>query len=164
MWRVPAIALERLSRDGDGLLVYALKHPFRDGTTRVCCTGMYECRGRQAGIAPAIPLHFRHPWRSNAGSDITDPRVVAAILPTSSSAPHAPRRRRGTGRQCCPPHGRCACEARHGPTWWCGRLVSLGTARVSANAPASRSPASMLSTAPASPQTSRIIRRPRITA
>jgi hypothetical protein len=31
----PAIALERLSRDGDGLVVYELKHPFRDGTTHV---------------------------------------------------------------------------------------------------------------------------------
>jgi len=29
------IALERLSIDGDGLVVYTLKHPFRDGTTHV---------------------------------------------------------------------------------------------------------------------------------
>ena len=29
------IALERLSVDGDGLVVYALKHPFADGTTHV---------------------------------------------------------------------------------------------------------------------------------
>ncbi len=29
------IALERLSIDGDGLVVYELKHPFRDGTTHV---------------------------------------------------------------------------------------------------------------------------------
>ena len=28
----PAIALKRLSRDGDGLVVYELKHPFHDGT------------------------------------------------------------------------------------------------------------------------------------
>ena len=27
------IALERLSIDGDGLVVHELKHPFRDGTT-----------------------------------------------------------------------------------------------------------------------------------
>jgi hypothetical protein len=38
----PTIALERLSRDGDALVVYELKHPFRDGTTHVCCTGMYD--------------------------------------------------------------------------------------------------------------------------
>jgi hypothetical protein len=31
----PAIVLERVSRDGDALVVYALKHPFRDGTTHV---------------------------------------------------------------------------------------------------------------------------------
>ncbi len=29
------IALQRLSIDGDGLVVYELKHPFRDGTTHV---------------------------------------------------------------------------------------------------------------------------------
>ena len=31
--RRPAIACERLSRDGDSLVVYELKHPFRDGIT-----------------------------------------------------------------------------------------------------------------------------------
>ena len=31
----PAIALERPSRDGDGLVVYELEKPFRDGTTCV---------------------------------------------------------------------------------------------------------------------------------
>jgi len=29
------ITLERLRIDGDGLVVYELKHPFRDGTTHV---------------------------------------------------------------------------------------------------------------------------------
>ena len=32
----PAIALERVSRDGDGLVVYELKHPFRDGYASYC--------------------------------------------------------------------------------------------------------------------------------
>ena len=81
----PAIALQRLSRDGDGLVVYELKHPFRDGTTHVCCTWMYECRGRRAGIAPAIFLHFRHPWRSDAGSGLFEPldfmARLAALVP-----------------------------------------------------------------------------------
>jgi hypothetical protein len=55
----PAIALERLNRDGDGLVVYELKHAFRDGTTHVCCTGMYECRGRRdAGSGLFEPLDF----------------------------------------------------------------------------------------------------------
>jgi len=31
----PAIALERLSRDGDGLVVYEFEHAFHDGTTHV---------------------------------------------------------------------------------------------------------------------------------
>ena len=31
----PPVALERLSIDGDGLVVYELHHPFRDGTTHV---------------------------------------------------------------------------------------------------------------------------------
>jgi hypothetical protein len=31
----PPIAEERLSVDGDGLVGYALKHPFSDGTTHV---------------------------------------------------------------------------------------------------------------------------------
>ena len=31
----PAIDLERLGRDGDGLMLDELKHPFRDGTTHV---------------------------------------------------------------------------------------------------------------------------------
>ncbi len=53
------IALERLSVDGDGLVVYALKHPFRNGTTHVCCTWMYECRARQdAGSGLFEPLDF----------------------------------------------------------------------------------------------------------
>ena len=38
--RVP-IALERLSVDGDGLMVYELKHAFRDGTTHVCCSSRW---------------------------------------------------------------------------------------------------------------------------
>jgi hypothetical protein len=36
-----------LGRDGDGPVVYELKRPFRYGATHVCCTGIYECRGRQ---------------------------------------------------------------------------------------------------------------------
>lgn len=76
----PAIAHARLSRHGDGLVVYELKHPFRDGTTHVCCTRIYECRGRQTGVVLAILLHSRHPWRTDAGRDITDPRVLATLL------------------------------------------------------------------------------------
>lgn len=45
----------------------------------VCCTGIRMSRG-QARIAPAILLHSRLPWRSDAGSDATDPRVIGPIL------------------------------------------------------------------------------------
>jgi hypothetical protein len=55
----PPVALQRLSRDGDGLVVYALKRAFRDGTTHVCCTWMYECRGRQDAESGLFePLDF----------------------------------------------------------------------------------------------------------
>ena len=87
---------------------------------------MYECRVRQAGIAPAILLHFRHPWRSDAGSDITDPRVTAAILAhLETRAARAPRTRLAAPRS-----------------------VSLGAAKVSANAPVSRQPPSTFSAHP----------------
>ena len=59
----PPVALQRLSRDGDGLVVYELKRPLCDGSTHVCCTWMYECRGRQ-----------------DAGSGLTEPRAIAAML------------------------------------------------------------------------------------
>jgi len=47
----PPIALQRLSLDGDGLVVYELKHPFRDGTTHV----LFEPLDLMAHI------HVRHP-------------------------------------------------------------------------------------------------------
>ena len=58
------IALERLSVDGDGLVVYALKHPFRDGTTHVLFEPLdfvarlapLDCR---AGIVPDNPCLLR---------------------------------------------------------------------------------------------------------
>ena len=83
------IALERLSIDGDGLVVYAFKHPFRDGTTHVCCTWMYECRGRQAGIVPDNPLHSHHPWRSDAGSGLFEPLDFIARLAALVPRPRA---------------------------------------------------------------------------
>jgi hypothetical protein len=42
---------------------------------------MYECRGRQAGIAPAILLHFRQPWRSDAASGLFEPLELMAHIP-----------------------------------------------------------------------------------
>lgn len=52
----PAIALERLSRDGDGLVVYELKHPFRDGTTHV----LFEPLDFIARLAALVPRPRTH--------------------------------------------------------------------------------------------------------
>ena len=50
------IALERLSIDGDGLVVYALKHPFRDGTTHV----LFEPLDFIARLAALVPRPRTH--------------------------------------------------------------------------------------------------------
>jgi len=52
----PAIALERLSRDGDGFLVYELEHPFRDGTTHV----LFEPLDFIARLAALVPRPRSH--------------------------------------------------------------------------------------------------------
>jgi hypothetical protein len=52
----PAIALERLSRDGDGLVVYELKHPFRDATTHV----LFEPLDFIARLAALVPRPRSH--------------------------------------------------------------------------------------------------------
>jgi hypothetical protein len=51
--------------------------------------------------------------------------------------------------------GRCACQANHGPAGSRMRPVSLRAARVSANAPDSRKPASMVSALPRPSRSSR---------
>ena len=50
------IALERLSVDGDGLVVYQLKHPFRDGTTHV----LFEPLDFIARLAALVPRPRTH--------------------------------------------------------------------------------------------------------
>jgi hypothetical protein len=62
------IALERLSVDGDGLVVYQLKHPFRDGTTHV----LFE------------PLDFsrsRHPASRDIRASVHVIARLAALVP-----------------------------------------------------------------------------------
>jgi len=53
----PAIACERLSRDGDGLVVYQLKHPFRDGTTHVLFQPL-DFLTRLAALVPRPRTHL----------------------------------------------------------------------------------------------------------
>ena len=60
----PPIALQRLSLDGDGLVVYELKHPFRDGTThvlllRASCPAPY---GPAFGGSKSLPAISSSPW------------------------------------------------------------------------------------------------------
>ena len=52
----PPIALERLSVDGDGLVVYELKRPFSDGTTHV----LFEPLDFIAKLAALVPRPRRH--------------------------------------------------------------------------------------------------------
>ncbi len=52
----PPIAEERLSVDGDGLVVYALKHPFSDSTTHV----LFEPNDFIARLAALVPRPRAH--------------------------------------------------------------------------------------------------------
>ncbi len=52
----PPIAQERLSVDGDGLVVYELKHPFSDGTTHV----LFEPVDFIARLAALVPRPRAH--------------------------------------------------------------------------------------------------------
>ena len=52
------IALERLSVDGDALVVYELKHPFSDGTTRILeHRAAVDAPGAGARAPPGASLH-----------------------------------------------------------------------------------------------------------
>ena len=98
----PAIARERLSRDGDGLLVYELKHPFRDGTTHV----LFEPLDFMARLAAPVPRPRTHLIRSH-GLFAPDARQRRQVVPVPSSAPVSdageptgvPTRARMTGAQ-----------------------------------------------------------------
>ena len=68
----PAIALERLRRDGDGLVVYELKHPFRDGTTHTSCSNRWTS-------SPVWPR-----WYS--ARDVIWSAVTASSHPTLATA------------------------------------------------------------------------------
>lgn len=52
----PPLALERLSRDGDGLVVHELKRPFRDGTTEI----LFEPLDFLARLAALVPRPRSH--------------------------------------------------------------------------------------------------------
>ena len=78
----PAIALERLSRDGDGLVVYALKHPFRDGTTHV----LFEPLDFMARLAALVPRPRTHLVRFH-GLFAPNARHRRLVVPAPAPAP-----------------------------------------------------------------------------
>ena len=60
LWRYvarPPLALERLSRDGDGLVVHELKRPFRDATTE-CLFEPLDLLARLAALVPRPRSHL----------------------------------------------------------------------------------------------------------
>ena len=78
----PAIACERLSRDGDGLMVYQLKHPFRDGTTHV----LFEPLDFLARLAALVPRPRTHLIRFH-GLLAPNARHRRLVVPAPTSAP-----------------------------------------------------------------------------
>ncbi len=78
------IALERLSIDGDGLVVYALKHPFRDRlhSRAVRATRLYRSP-RRPGATPAHPLGAL-PWIVRAKFETSPPHCRQPVLATSA--------------------------------------------------------------------------------
>ena len=54
-----AVALERLDREGDGLVVHQLKRPFRDGTTEF----LFEPLDFLARMAALVPRPRSHSFR-----------------------------------------------------------------------------------------------------
>jgi hypothetical protein len=76
------IALQRLSVDGDGLVVYQLKHPFRDGTTHV----LFEPLDFIARLAALVPRPRAHLLRYHglfAPNAKHREHIVARAAPTA---------------------------------------------------------------------------------
>jgi len=78
----PAIACEHLSRDGDGLVVYELKHAFRDGTTHV----LFEPLDFIARLAALVPRPRSHLIRFH-GLFAPNARHRRLVVPAPAPAP-----------------------------------------------------------------------------
>ncbi|MFT5449919.1 MAG: hypothetical protein ACI9DC_005117 [Gammaproteobacteria bacterium] len=76
------IALERLSVDGDGLVVYPLKHAFRDGTTHV----LLEPLDFIARLAALVPCRRAHLVRYTTACLPRTPNTAATVSPAAD--PH----------------------------------------------------------------------------
>ncbi len=80
----PPIALERLSRDGDGLVVHELKHPFRDGTTEF----LFEPLDFLARLAALVPRPRSHLIRYH-GVLAPNARHRRLVVPAPARTPSA---------------------------------------------------------------------------
>jgi len=80
----PPIAESRLSVDGDGLVVYELKHPFSDGTTHV----LFEPIDFIARLAALVPRPRAHLVRYH-GLFAPNARHRHLIVPRQSSRTNA---------------------------------------------------------------------------
>ena len=139
----PPIALDRLSRDrdGDGLVVYELKHPFRDGTSHVVFEPLdlmahIHVRHPSGGLRPSksavLPIGHCSPDRCGAAPAKPSHPVPRHLRPERASPP--PRRSRtDTSR---PSAVRFECARR--PAWRRDMPVSSDLARVSAQAHVTR--------------------------
>ena len=79
------IALDRLSVDGDGLVVYALKHAFRDGTTHVLFEPL-DFISRLAALVPRPRAHLLRYHSEFAPNAKHRSQIIATVSPTSPLA------------------------------------------------------------------------------
>ena len=90
----PPLALERLGRDGDGLVVHRLKRPFRDGTTEF----VFEPLDFLARLAALVPRPRSHLLRYHgvlAANARHRRLVVPAPAPAAGGADDEPVSARG---------------------------------------------------------------------
>ena len=78
----PPLALERLGRDGDGLVVHRLKRPFRDGTTEF----LFEPLDFLARLAALVPRPRSHLLRYH-GVLAPNARHLRLVEPAPSPTP-----------------------------------------------------------------------------
>lgn len=118
----PAFCLERLSTNAAGQVVYALKNPFRDGTTHVLFTPQ-DFIARLAALVPRPRVNLTRYHGVFAPSS----PMRRAIVPTPANA----RRRRNlkdsaavpATRQCSPTESRSDCnDPPTAPLTWAQRL------------------------------------------
>ncbi len=118
----PALCLERLSTNAAGQVVYALKNPFRDGTTHVLFTPQ-DFIARLAALVPRPRVNLTRYHGVFAPSS----PMRRAIVPTPADA-HRRRKLKDSAavpatRQCSPTESRSDCnDPPTAPLTWAQRL------------------------------------------